>query len=87
MKKNPIKIIRLIGLIAVFFFCFSTPSAFAFITNSSLTGYSNSSLTQGLVGWWTFDGRDMIPNVRDRSDQGNHGNLTGQTATTTAPGK
>src|SRR3990167_8880079 len=48
-------------------------------------------LQTGLVGHWTFDGRDMGPNVRDRSGQGNHGNLvlgaTGNTSTTTIPGK
>ena len=41
----------------------------------------------GLVGHWTFNGKDMTPNVRDVSGQGNHGNLSGQAATTTAAGK
>lgn len=45
------------------------------------------SLNSGLVGWWTFDQGDMGPNVRDRSGQGNHGNLSGQSATTSAEGK
>ncbi len=49
------------------------------------------SLTSGLVGWWTFDGPDMLTNVADRSGQGNTGKLilgaSGNTATTSAPGK
>lgn len=45
------------------------------------------SLTTGLVGWWTFDGKNMIPNVRDSSGNGNHGNLLNQTPTTTVMGK
>lgn len=44
-------------------------------------------LTSGLVGYWTFDGQDMGPNVRDVSGQGNHGGLQNQTPTTTAVGK
>jgi len=48
---------------------------------------TNIDLERGLVGHWTFDGKDMNPNARDRSGQGNHGNLTGFTSTTTAPGK
>ena len=48
-------------------------------------------LQNGLVGHWTFDGKDMGPNVRDRSGSGNHGNLilstTGNTVTTTRPGR
>jgi hypothetical protein len=49
------------------------------------------SLTSGLVGWWTFDGPDMLTNVADRSGQGNTGNLilglSGNISTTTAPGR
>ena len=45
----------------------------------------------GLVGWWTFDGPKMLTNVADSSGQGNNGSLilgaTGNTSTTTAPGK
>lgn len=44
-------------------------------------------LTDGLVGHWTFDGPHMLQNVADVSGQGNHGNLQGQTSTTTAIGK
>lgn len=45
------------------------------------------SQNSGLVGWWTFDGKDMVPNVRDISGQANHGNLSGQTSTSTIPAK
>ena len=45
----------------------------------------------GLVGHWTFDGPDLLQNVRDRSSQGNKGlfipGASGNTSTTTAPGK
>lgn len=41
----------------------------------------------GLIGWWTFDGKDMSVNVKDVSGNGNNGNLIGQTATTTVQGK
>ena len=44
------------------------------------------NLQTGLVGHWTFDGPDMIPNVRDKSGQGNNGTLNGSAATTTVPG-
>lgn len=47
---------------------------------------SGGTLASGLIGHWTFDGKDMGPNVRDVSGQGNHGNLTG-IATTTGIGK
>ena len=40
----------------------------------------------GLVGWWTFDGPDMLTNVADKSGQGNNGSLShGGSGTTTAP--
>lgn len=59
--------------------------------NSASAVYSTSQtptgLKSGLVGNWTFDGKDMTPNVRDRSGQGNHGNLAGQISTSTATGR
>ncbi len=47
------------------------------------------SLTSGLVGYWTFDGKNMLNNVADSSGQGNNGNLVGFTSTSSAvvPGK
>ncbi len=50
--------------------------------NSSLPGPNN--LNQGLVGWWTFDGPDMISNVKDKSGNGNHGSMIGFTSTSSA---
>ncbi len=42
----------------------------------------------GLVGWWTFDGPDILTNVADKSGSGNNGSLIhGGSGTTTAPGK
>lgn len=50
------------------------------------SSYTASGLRSGLVGHWTFDGKDMTPNVRDASGQGNHANLSGQVATATTMG-
>ncbi|HEY4493342.1 MAG TPA: LamG domain-containing protein [Candidatus Paceibacterota bacterium] len=48
-------------------------------------------LQNGLVGHWTFDGKDVGPNVLDKSGNANHGNAvygtTGNTSTTTVPGR
>lgn len=49
--------------------------------------YPGSTLSQGLVGYWSMNGQDMINNVTDRSGLGNNGNLAGQTSTTTVIGK
>jgi hypothetical protein len=39
---------------------------------------NNNSLQNGLVGWWTFDGKDMAGNYAfDKSGSGNRGTLTG----------
>jgi hypothetical protein len=54
--------------------------------NTTITS-TGGNLESGLVGYWPFDGKYMTPNVRDVSGQGNHGNLSGQTSTTTAIGK
>jgi hypothetical protein len=45
------------------------------------------STNQNLTTWQTFDGPYLTPNVVDKSGQGNHGNLSGQTSTTSTPGK
>lgn len=34
-----------------------------------------TTLENGVVGHWTFDGKDMVPNVRDVSGNANHGVL------------
>jgi len=42
-----------------------------------------TSLTNGLVGWWTFDGKDMAGNYAfDKSGNGNRGTLTSGPART-----
>ncbi len=59
-------------------------------SGSTKIGLSNSSpgtLAQGLTGYWTFDGKDMVSNVADLSGNGNTGYLTNFTSTTTVPGK
>lgn len=48
---------------------------------------ANKSLTNGLIGYWTFDGKDMVPNVRDMSGSGNTGRLVNFAATTTVSGQ
>ena len=41
------------------------------------TQINNDSLQKGLVGWWTFDGKDMAGMLAyDRSGQNNNGTLT-----------
>ncbi len=57
--------------------------------NKTLT--TRPSLQDGLVGFWTMDGKDVdlsqpAAEVRDVSPQGNHGNWLNH-ATTTAPGR
>lgn len=49
-------------------------------------------LTNGLVGYWTFDGRDINwsdtgTEVKDISGNGNHGDASGLTTTSVTPGK
>ncbi|OGG71359.1 hypothetical protein A3A35_00260 [Candidatus Kaiserbacteria bacterium RIFCSPLOWO2_01_FULL_51_21] len=56
-------------------------------TKISVTLATNSDLQNGLVGHWTFDGKNLIQNAADSSGQGNTGYLTSFTSTTTAPGK
>ncbi len=50
-----------------------------------------TNLQSGLVGYWTFDGKDMYRNVADVSGQGNNGYYIAgagtNTSTTTVPGK
>lgn len=72
-------------LLTVLFVIFLLPlKTFASTINKPLyiLGWEN-----GLVGWWTMDGPDTISNITDRSTTGTNGSLTGQAATTTAPGK
>ncbi len=55
--------------------------------NVSMPG--GNDLSSGLLGWFTFDGPYLLKNVKDRSNQGNNGYISGFTSTSTAviPGK
>ena len=53
-------------------------------THVNVTLKTNPDLESGLVGHWTFDGKDMISNVADVSGQGNTGYLNGTFATATS---
>jgi hypothetical protein len=52
--------------------------------NSQPVNAGGDTLKSGLVGHWTFDGADLVSNVTDKSGQGNNGNMSGFTSTTTA---
>jgi len=44
---------------------------------------AKKSLTSGLVGYWTFDGKDLLTGLAlDRSGQGNNGNLVNMSTST-----
>ena len=59
--------------------------ATSYVNTTSISSV-NKNNTNGLVGWWTFDGANMGPTVKDTSGQGNNGNLVNFTSTTTVPG-
>ena len=75
-----IKVISLLSFLSFFFFILSFSIFFLFSPNRveamSIGVPSNIlNLSSGLVGWWTFDGKDVVNGViRDKSGQGNHGN-------------
>ena len=46
-------------------------------SNVIATSSCTSGLSCGLVGYWTFDGKDLVNNVADRSGSGNIGYLSG----------
>lgn len=61
-----------------------SPAEIANLYNDSSTSRitkintSSSGVSNGLVGWWTFDGSDLTSTtVADRSGQGNNGTLNG----------
>ena len=60
---------------------------FPYTTDASLVVNSSQnpgSLSQGLVGWWTMDGKNLINNVTDSSGLGNNGYMQGFGATSSA---
>ena len=62
---------------------YSMGSATHVATSPSSRG-SSGQLASGLVGYWTFDGKNMVSNVADVSGQGNHGYMFGFTSTSSA---
>jgi len=70
-----------IGLLFLLSFLISSKPAEAALVNTS---QSPGSLSQGLVGHWTFDGHKLITNVTDSSGLGNNGSLLGFGATSSA---
>ncbi|MBU6320948.1 hypothetical protein KGO04_00170 [Patescibacteria group bacterium] len=55
-----------------------------YLDESVQIGHSNAVVSNGLVGWWTMDGNNLIQNVKDSSGQGNNGSLVGFSATSSA---
>ncbi|MDE1966982.1 MAG: LamG domain-containing protein [Patescibacteria group bacterium] len=52
------------------------------VVNQSQKG--GGGLGTGMLGWWTFDGKDLIKNASDSSGQGNDAYLEGFTSTSSA---
>ncbi len=52
--------------------------------NTQPTNAGGDTLKSGLVGWWTFDGADIVNNVVDKSGNGNTGYMQGFTSTSSA---
>jgi hypothetical protein len=84
MKYNLPKILTSVILLGIFAVIVVNPVEAATVNVTSPT-----SLTTGLVGWWTMDGPNMLTNVKDSSSNGNNGVMSGFTSTSTAvvPGK
>jgi hypothetical protein len=76
--------VKIIFSLAFLFFTFNVNPVSAATINRSISVPGNNL---GLVSWYTFDGPDMYPNIRDRSGNGYHGDLFGQQSTTTVIGK
>ena len=75
-----------LGIIAYGIFWYQTRAGTT-INVSIIPPDSASTLDDSLVGWWTFDGKNLIQNAADSSGKGNPGYLTSFTSTTTVPGK
>ncbi len=55
---------------------------------SKLNSSQNSKITNGLVGYWSFDGADIAKTTAyDRSGQGNNGSIINSTSTVGVAGK
>ncbi len=51
---------------------------------STISRPAQTGLSSGLVGHWTFDGKNMVSNVADSSGSGNNGKMSGFTSTSSA---
>ncbi|MCB0055403.1 MAG: hypothetical protein KDE45_00170 [Caldilineaceae bacterium] len=65
-------------------------SGTAAVATGAQTISTNPSLSDGLVGHWTFDGQDVdwastTAEIKDRSGNGNHGNALGGMTMATSP--
>ncbi|MFA6554525.1 MAG: LamG domain-containing protein [Candidatus Paceibacterota bacterium] len=78
------KILKINKILPLFIFCilFGYQTVSASVVGSSMS--SSNSLMSGLLGWWTFDGADMLRNVTDKSGNGNNGKLVNFTSTSSA---
>ena len=79
----------LILLVAFLAFCLAEVRPLYVAYASTGTPSDASTLNSGLVGWWTFDGKNMAKNVADSSGNGNNGDMMNFTSTSSAevPGK
>ncbi len=83
MIKNSIKINQSIFILTLLFVVgFVVPQTHASFIGG-ITSTSTARLNSGLVGWWTFDGKDMVNGVvRDTTGNGYNGTLAGVSSTT-----
>src|SRR4051794_14974929 len=84
MVLSRVYYIVLLGLISSLLFAQQTEASTTI--NISLNSLAMPANSLGLIGHWTFDGKDMINNVTDTSGQGNNADLFGYTSTTTRAG-
>ncbi|MDE2172917.1 MAG: LamG domain-containing protein, partial [Patescibacteria group bacterium] len=67
-------------LLAILAFCI--PKAHA--GTAGVSQYGPTTLYSGLIGWWTFDGKNLVQDVADSSGNGNDGFMRGWTSTSSA---
>lgn len=76
--------LNLICVFTLFLFLAFTQYSYAVGVNTQPTNAGGDTLKSGLVGWWTFDGADLVSNVADKSGSGNTGYMSGFTSTSSA---
>ena len=91
LSSKPSSNSNLHSLISILFLVSSLYSLFSPHPADAFTLSKSQNNLLGLVGHWTFDGKDMYQNVADTSGNGNNGSLklgsTGNISTTTSSGK